>query len=402
MKKILFIFTFFFLSHSVFAQTFTALNSGTINKLRGIDFITNTKGVAVGDGGKIITTSNGLNWVQRTSGVTGDLTDVKYINPTTIIAVGSWGTMVKSTDSGWNWSTLYPEEAYHLTSIYVNGTDLYATGQNGVIIKSTDEGISWTPVNPGPGAHILNMFFTNAMVGFAVGNDGYIHKTTNGGDHWTTTYSFDSGISEDFQLRSIFFTDANNGYIVGKNLWANQSIFLRTTDGGINWTQEIVYGTSYVDIKFLNSDVGYIISQNEPSNLGLIYKTTNGGASWSLLTIISKSLTDITFPSTSVAYTSGFNGTIYKSTNINLGLEDLENDQVISVYPNPSSEKIFINLDPSIQNENLIIEVYTISGEKVISRSSSEWVDVSEIPSGSYLLKVQSETSLWTKKLVKE
>ena len=99
MKKILFIFTFFFLSHSVFAQTFTALNSGTINKLRGIDFITNTKGVAVGDGGKIITTSNGLNWVQRTSGVTGDLTDVKYINPTTIIAVGSWGTMVKSTDS---------------------------------------------------------------------------------------------------------------------------------------------------------------------------------------------------------------------------------------------------------------------------------------------------------------
>lgn len=402
MKNSLFIFAVIFFYHSVSAQTFTALNSGIGNQLNGIRFLSDSKGIVVGDGGKILMTTNALNWHHKISGVTTNLKAVEYINASTIIVVGDWGTILKSTNGGMAWTQKNSGTSEMLYSVHVNGSNIYACGQNGVILKSTNEGDTWTSINPGQGAHTFDIFFTSPNVGFAVGNDAYIHRTTNGGASWTTLYSFDSGISEDFQLRSIYFTDANNGYIVGKNLWANQSIFLRSTDGGITWTKKIVYGTSYVDIKFLNSDVGYLISQNENSNTGLIYKTTDGGANWSFLTSLAKPITDITFPSTSVAYTCGFNGTIYKSSNINLGIEDLENDQAISIYPNPSSEKIFINLDSSIQNENLTIELFTISGEKIISQSNSEWVDVSEIPSGSYLLKVQSETSSWTKKLIKE
>lgn len=399
-KKTLLLNIFFSLFFSLFSQNFSALNSGTGSQLNGIHFVNDIKGVAVGNGGEILTTSNGINWIPRNSGVPSNLTDVKYINSNTIIAVGFYGTILKSTNSGLNWSTIYPGGSYHLLSVYINGTDLYATGQNGVIIKSTDEGTTWNSVNPGTGGHIFKVFFTSAMIGYAVGNNGYIHKTTNGGTSWT--YNFDTSISADFQLRSIYFTDVNNGYIVGRNSFTNESIFIRTTDGGTTWIPEIVYGTYYVDIEFLNSDTGFIISQNESSNTGVIFKTINGGISWTFLCSISKSLTDITFPSINVGYTCGFNGIIYKSTNIALDVEELESDQALSVYPNPSSEKIEMILHPSINIGILTIQFYSISGEKLISQLYADSIDISKIPAGVYFLKIQNETNSWTKKIIKE
>lgn len=402
MLKSLFSCILIFLSLTTFSQSFSPLNSGTINQLNGIHFISNTKGVAVGNSGTVLTTSNGTNWVARNSGINKNLVDVKFINSTTVIAVGWSGAMIKSTNSGLNWSTVYPGGSYHLNSLYVNGPDLYATGQNGIIIKSTDEGDSWTLVSPGTGNHIFDIFFTSQMTGYAVGNQAYIHKTTDGGASWSTTYSFQSGISENFQLRSVYFTDADNGYIIGKNLVQNESIFLRTTNAGVSWTQQIVYFTSYVEIEFLDGNTGYIISQNENSNSGRIYKTINGGDNWSFLTSIPKSPTDLTFPSLSVGYVCGFSGIIYKSTDIDLGINDLGNEQGLSIYPNPVNDKINISIDSTINTENLCFEIYSVSGEKLISHSNLEAIDVSGIPAGIYFLKVKNETISRMKKFIKE
>ena len=51
--------------------------------------------IAVGAGGAIATSQNGINWTSRTSGVTGDLWDVEYGNDT-VIAVGD-GAIIRST-----------------------------------------------------------------------------------------------------------------------------------------------------------------------------------------------------------------------------------------------------------------------------------------------------------------
>lgn len=402
MKNTLLIFVSFFLSSSLFGQTFSALTSGVGNELYGIEFLSDNKGIAVGDGGKILMTTNGMNWGQKISGTTADLKDVKYINPTTIIAVGDWGTILKSTNGGMGWTSIYSGTTERLFSICVNGSDIYTCGHNGVILKSTDEGNSWSSINPGQGAHIFDVFFTSSTVGYAVGNDAYIHKTTNGGLSWTTLYDFDSGISADFQLRSIYFTDANNGFIVGKNLIENQAIIIRTTNGGTTWTPQIVYGASYVDIKFVNNNVGFIVNQNLNSYVSGIQKTTDGGINWTWLTIIPKVQNDIAFSNSGVAYTCGFNGSIFKSTNINLGIDDLENNQALSVYPNPSSEKITITLDSSMISENLTIHIYSFSGEELTSQSNTGTIDISNFPTGIYVLKVQNETTSWTKKLIKE
>ncbi|WP_300667121.1 YCF48-related protein [Fluviicola sp.] len=402
MKEILLIFVSLFLSSSLISQTFSALNSGTGNELHGIKLLSDTKGIAVGDGGKILMTTSGVNWAQKISGITAGLKDVEYINTTTIIAVGDGGTIVKSTNGGMGWTSIYSGTTEMLLSVCVNGTDIYTCGQNGVILKSTDEGNSWSSVSPGQGAHIFDVFFTSPTVGYAVGNDAHIHKTTNGGLSWTTLYDFDSGISANFQLRSIYFKDANNGFIVGKNLIENQAIIIRTTNGGATWIPQIVYGDSYVDIKFVNNNVGFIVGQNLNSYVGVISKTTDGGTNWTFLTSLPKVQNAIAFSNSGVGYTCGFNGSIFKSTNINLGIDDLENNQTLSVYPNPSSEKITITLDSSIASKNLAIHVYSISGEEIIFQSNTTTIDVSDFPTGTYFLKVQNETSSWTKTIIKE
>ena len=347
-------------------------------------------------------TANGLNWSHKISGVITDLKDVEYINPTTIIVVGDGGTILKSTNGGMGWTPINSGTSEMFYSLCVNGTDVYACGQNGVILKSIDEGDSWTDVSPGTGGHVFKMFFTSPTTGYAVGTQAYIHKTTNGGASWTTTYDYDSGISEDFQLRSIYFTDANNGYIVGKNSFATQAILVRTTNGGATWIPQVVLGTHYVDIEFLNSDTGFILSQNPGSNMSVIFKTINGGTTWNFQTTLPKAQTDIAFPSFNVGYTCGLNGTIFKSTNINLSIEDLENGTELSVYPNPSAGKITISFDSSMPTDNLMIELYSASGERLILQSNTGSLDISNIPSGVYLLKIQSETSSWTKKVIKE
>lgn len=51
--------------------------------------------IAVGAGGAVVTSQNGIDWTSRTSGVTGDLRDVEFGNDT-VIAVGN-GVIIKST-----------------------------------------------------------------------------------------------------------------------------------------------------------------------------------------------------------------------------------------------------------------------------------------------------------------
>jgi photosystem II stability/assembly factor-like uncharacterized protein len=402
MKKILFLITSIFVVFLAYTQTFTLLDSGNQGTtLNGMCFFDENNGIVLGNSGVIATTSNGLTWENRVSGLNADLMDAAYVNANTIIVVSNWGRILKSTDSGIGWAEVYSGVTNGLNSVYVNGTDIYASGHDGLILKSTDEGDSWMNISPGTGGHIFKLFFTSPTIGYAVGNDAHIHKTINGGLSWITIYGYESGISEDFQLRSVYFTDADTGYIVGRNLLTNQGILVRTTDGGATWVPQIM-NYNYVDIVFLDNNTGYILSQLTNANASTIFKTTDAGNTWGFLTDLPKAQNEIVFPSVNVGYTCGKTGSIFKVTNINLGIEDLESDTEISVFPNPCSEKITISFKSFITSENFTIDIYSLSGKKLISASNAESVDISTIQSGVYILKVQSKMSTWTKKIIKE
>src|SRR5207237_10711756 len=73
----------------------TPQTSGTTAHLRGVRFLNVQRGWAVGDGGLILTTSDGGNtWTPEPSGVTTELRSVSFDSSGIGYAVGAGGTIL--------------------------------------------------------------------------------------------------------------------------------------------------------------------------------------------------------------------------------------------------------------------------------------------------------------------
>jgi photosystem II stability/assembly factor-like uncharacterized protein len=80
----------------------------------------------------------------------------------------------------------------------------------------------------------------------------------------------------DESLIDVFFVDESKGYVVGYYGTA-----LRTTDGGITWSQmNLTFSSSLFDVSFSDASIGVIVGEN-----GTIYRTSDGGDTWNLVTI---------------------------------------------------------------------------------------------------------------------
>ena len=110
------------------------------NPLQAITYANSTF-VAVGEGGTILTSADGIAWTRRTSGVTTPLYGVAYGNGT-FVAVGWTGKTLTSPD-GISWTQRTSGITRPLYGVaYGNGT-FVAVGDGGTILTSAD-GITWT------------------------------------------------------------------------------------------------------------------------------------------------------------------------------------------------------------------------------------------------------------------
>lgn len=73
---------------------------------------------------------------------------------------------------------------------------------------------------------------------------------------------------------------------------------------------------------------------------------------------------------------------VYTSSDIHF----ISTSKAINVYPNPASDILKIQSDTSVQRWTL----YSLSGS-CIATGSETTIDTSNIPSGTYLLKIQTE-----------
>jgi len=78
------------------------------------------------------------------------------------------------------------------------------------------------------------------------------------------------------------------------------------------------------------------------------------------------------------------------------------NTKSISVYPNPAIDKIQITSSVSLDNST--IEIYTILGKLVnsISANNNNEINISDLPNGIYIIKINSETVNFTERIIKE
>ncbi len=157
--------------------------SGTLNGLAGVAW-SGEQFAAVGDGGTILTSPDIVTWKARTSGTTANLLAVTW-GRDQFVAVGYPGTILTSPD-GVTWTTRASETSL-LTGVTWGGwgrKQFVAVGYPGVILTSPD-GVDWKAHASGTTLHSVT-WGGNQFV--AVGYDGAI-LTSPDGTAWTAQAS---------------------------------------------------------------------------------------------------------------------------------------------------------------------------------------------------------------------
>ena len=82
-----------------------------------------------------------------------------------------------------------------------------------------------------------------------------------------------------------------------------------------------------------------------------------------------------------------------------LGTEDI-NRASISVTPNPVTDKLAIDIPPHIQWDE--ISIFDISGKIILESDSIQILNVSDLPSGMYFIKIRTTQGLLSHKFIKQ
>lgn len=141
-----------------------------------------------------------------------------------------------------------------------------------ILSKSIFSQSVWYVQNQGPNQQkwINSVYFADSNTGWAVGDSAQVFKTTNGGKNWTKQLV---GINNYY---SVNFIDSNTGWAVGGGYYESCEI-IKTTNSGINWYCQLFSHTPSIlrSIKFIDENTGWAVG-----DYSKILKTTNGGANW--------------------------------------------------------------------------------------------------------------------------
>ncbi len=242
-------------------QDWTAKTPVTSSNLYGVDHRSFL--FAVGDNGTILFANQIItgSLVAQTSGTTRNLRAVAMVSsfPQRAIVVGEKGTILRTTDTGFNWLDVsIPDTTFDFYDLsqrgiyfgFVTGDIFVAVGSQGKIYKSTDEGATWTQKTSGTTNTLRSIYFHTLDSGVVVGDNGTILFTTNGGESWYTDPYFDSPNTRHFSSVAI----TNNNY--GTYTAMSDSFFI--------FSEEAVTVTGVENV-LTETPTRFALSQNYPN-----------------------------------------------------------------------------------------------------------------------------------------
>ncbi|MDZ4711508.1 MAG: YCF48-related protein [bacterium] len=252
-------------------------------------------------------------WVLQSSFTTNNLYDIEFLNRNTGWTVGDGGKILKTTDGGTNWLNVpNPAVGKPLSSIHLVDSNIcYVVGWFETIIKSTDGGASWIVIRNngfGFGASYDAVFFIDENTGWIAGSSQKILRTTNGGDSIITDPLFAGN------LHDMYFKDAMTGIVTGSGL-----DMFKTTNSGLNWFNiQMPIGftiPTFYKLTFVNNQTGWVAGSDNR-----VFKTTDFGDTWDSITKIpvsslTSSMRFAEFIDENTGFVGGEQGYLFKSTN---------------------------------------------------------------------------------------
>jgi len=298
----------------------TQVGSGTLKtteQLKGMFWINETTGYAVGGNGTVIKFTNGGDeWNYVSTGSTANLNDVFFTSSNVGYIVGNQGTLLKTTNGGTTWSAINVDvltggspvvNTSNFTSIsFVGSNSGYVTTNNGYVIRTSDAFVSNFNTNidnNGIQASPLNNIYTSGVDNYtAVGEVKTILKRDLGFPSFTFQVSPVNAV-----FNTVWYTSSTRGYIGGTN-----GTILKTINGGIDWNQTINPATGTIGaLTFVSPSKGFAVNGS-----GKVLTTVDAGDTWTEITGNTNlnALYDLSFPTPSIGFAVGNAGTLLKST----------------------------------------------------------------------------------------
>jgi len=191
--------------------------------------------VAIGDGGVILTSTNGgQDWVTRTSGTTAELSGVSLsANGERVAAVGSDGVILTSDNGGKDWAARTSGTTAQLNgvSFSADGERAVVVGSDGVILTSSNGGRDWITQTSGTMKSIFDVSLSSDGQGALAVGYGVILTSRNGGEDWTS-----HSIGNRMQVSDISLSaDGQRAVAVTPN-----GEILTSSNGGQDWATQTI------------------------------------------------------------------------------------------------------------------------------------------------------------------
>jgi photosystem II stability/assembly factor-like uncharacterized protein len=188
--------------------------------------------IAVGQLGTVLLDEGG-GWHAVDSGSEQRLLAVALNAAGLAIAVGGFGTVLRSTDGGASWEALafdwpaivedFAEPHLYDVTVAEDGT-ITIVGEFELVLRSVDRGASWQRVHKGD-ASLFGMHLDPVTgSGYAVGQQGRVLRTADGGASWEILLA-----PEDAQLLGVW--SAPDGTVIASGM----RTMLGSRDGGASW-----------------------------------------------------------------------------------------------------------------------------------------------------------------------
>lgn len=156
--------------------SWSALSSGTSGTLRDIAFVNETRGFIVGDNSIVKTDNGGATWSAKT--VTGDLTAVSFFHPDSGYAAGG-NTLFSTTNGGSTWQPITVPFS-DITSLYAISGQKLCIGHSGGLGLGLDDCSFWETVPLLPAEQVTALCGVDSTRIYAGYEKGMIHYTTTG------------------------------------------------------------------------------------------------------------------------------------------------------------------------------------------------------------------------------
>jgi photosystem II stability/assembly factor-like uncharacterized protein len=396
MKTLNFTLAVLFLSKLCFAQFHPCSYSPTTNDLYDVYFIDENIGVAVGDSGTILrSTDGGEFWSQVMSNDTINFEKVKFFNSQTGLALGSH--LFKTTDAGQSWTQIDIENKFFIDLAILNDTDCIITGAPTGVLKSFDQGETWEILVAENELYYERDYgllsFVDENIGYTISTvnqyTSFFLKTIDGGYTWDSIFI---APADDWTTNAAFsFTQEGIGF---KGGWYS-SFLKKTVDDGSNWKT--------LQTPDLSGIFDFHIEKNQPNayyacgSHNKIYKSTDQGENWQLMNIdaVQEDFNGIYFLNDSLGWVVGKNGTILNTMSTN----NIDKTFDLTISPNPTTGHLTLYNRSAFEIINLTL--FDQTGRLIKRLSPSNEIFIEDLPSGIYFLQIEMSDDVVTKKLVK-